>query len=94
MAHSPAPVPAMNSRYGSRGHWPSNGIDEHDDGLSRVGQLSVEQLDRKNHVVAVYLRSFTQGYDCFGDLAFGIHDRNGRIGGIDFIRLTSKFRPR
>ena len=82
MAHSPAPVPAMNSRSGSRGHWPSNGIDEHDDGLSRVGQFSVDHLDREDHVVAAYQRSFAQGYDNFGHLAFGAYDRNGCIGRI------------
>ena len=82
MGHSPAPVPAMNSRSGSRGHWPSNGIDEHDDGLSRVGQFSVDHLDRKDHVVSAHLRFFAQGYDCFGHLALGATIETAALGGL------------
>ena len=80
--HGSASVPAMNARTGSRGHWPSNGIDKHDDGLSRVGQFAVDHFDREDHVVAPYQRSFAQGYNCFGDLASGTNDRNGGIGRI------------
>ena len=57
----PAAVSAMDTGSRSRGHGPSNGIDEHDDGLSRVREFSVEHLDREDHVVAAYQRSFAQG---------------------------------
>ena len=69
--HGSASVTAMNSRSGGRRHRPSNGIDEHDDGLSRVGQFSVEHFDREDHIVAAYQRSFAQGYNCCGDLGSG-----------------------
>ncbi len=82
MPDSPASVPAMNSSAGGWRHGPSNGIDEHDDGLARIGQFSVDHLDREDHVVTTHHRSFAQGYDNFGNLAFGIHDLNGCIGRI------------
>ena len=80
--HSPAPVSAMHSSAGGRGHGPSNRVDEHDDGPTGSGQFSVDQFDREDHVVAAYQRSFAQGYDNFGNLALGTHYRNGGIGGI------------
>ncbi len=82
MPDSPAAMATMNPSNGRRGQGPSNGIDEHDDGLARVGEFSVDHLDRENHVVAAHQRSFAQGYDNFGNLAFGTHDRNGCIGRI------------
>jgi hypothetical protein len=82
MPDRPAAVSAMDTSSRSRGHGPSNGVDEHDDGLSRVREFTFEHLDRENHVVSAYQRSFAQGYDNFGNLAFGTHDRNGCIGGI------------
>jgi hypothetical protein len=82
MPDSPAAVSTMDTSSGSRGHGPSNGVDEHDDGLSRIREFSFEHLDREDHVVSAYQRSFAQGYDNFGNLAFGTHDRNGCIGGI------------
>ena len=80
--HGSASVPAMNSRSGGRRHGPSNGVDEHDDGLARIREISVDHFDRKNHVLAAHLRFFAQGYNCFGDLASGTNDRNGGIGRI------------
>jgi len=82
MPDSPAAVSAVDTSSGSRGHGPSNGVDEHDDGISRVRKFSFEHLDREDHVVAVYQGSFAQGDDDLGNIPFGTHDRNGRIGGI------------
>ena len=75
-------MPAMNSRSRSRGHWPADGIDEHNDGLSGVREFSLEHFDREDHVVPFYQRSFAQGYDNLGHLPFGVYDRNCGIGRI------------
>jgi hypothetical protein len=82
MPDRPAVVSAMNPGNGSRRHGPSNGIDEHDDGLARIGEFSVDSIDREDHVVASHQRFFAQGNDDLDNFAFGVYDRNGCIGRI------------
>jgi hypothetical protein len=82
MPDRPAAVSAVDTSSGGRGHGPSNGVDEHDDGLSRVRKFSLEHFDREDHVVPVYQRSFAQSYDNLGHLALGVYNRNCGIGRI------------
>jgi len=78
-------------RSGSWRQGSVNGIDEHDGGLSRGGQFTVDHLDRENRVIAAQLRSFAQGYDRFGNFselpgAFALLLRGSSFG----VRLSSE----
>jgi hypothetical protein len=82
MTDSSSMVTAMNPGSGGRRKRASNGIDEHHNGPSLNGEVTIEHFHREQHIIAFHHGSFVQCHDSLFDIPFGTKDGNGRIGRI------------